>query len=209
MLNKVSPLKSIYLSLFIILFLATCNKKEDADNIEVYPSDIRDQQVGLFLPVYMGSYWVYNHYRIVGQQKQSIGIQTSRYDSIQNYFFNYNNSNKFLSYSYWYRDGLTKFRSGQGQLLLTDQYLDSVKGVSYLLDSGSSFKRYIEGGLDTLNTKFGPVACIKTSGTSGQYRWFRYFGYKIGVVREEEYSIDNKDTLNHYLLDLEQYKINR
>ncbi len=192
------------------LLLFSCMKKKTVDFNVKPPEDIRDKGAGLYLPVYMGSHWLYNRYQLVGQQKISLGKQTTRYDSIPDYFFQFDNDNKFISYGYWYRDGINVVLSGGGNLLFTDRYLDSAHGRAYTLNRGNGVDFSLYGGADTLQTKFGSVRCIKTGGTSGNYRWFRHFGFGIGVVREEEYEVNNKnDTTQHYLLELESYKINK
>ncbi len=196
-----------------MLFLLTSCIKDHYHPMVLEPElDIRDERAGLFLPTYMGSNWVYNQYQFFGHQPVKIGIQTCRYDSIPNYFFNYDNNNNFLSYGLWYRDGLNLFRSGGGQILMTDVYTDSVKGKIYLLENVGSAKHYIYGGYDTLDTKFGKIQCIKTFGSSGNSSsnyWFRYFGLKIGVIKEEEYIFNGVDTTAHYILELDHYKINK
>ena len=111
---------------------------------------------------------------------------------------------------YWYRYGTHYFRSGSGQLLFSDLYVDSAKGRTYTFDSTASSKRLVFSGTYDLPAPGGTVKCIKTGGESGTYRWFRYFGYGIGVVREEEYRLNSSnDTLDHYTLELDSYSIKR
>lgn len=201
---------TILLSMLIVLY--ACKKTITSPSIIRPKNDITNQGAGVYLPFYFGSNWVYNQYQFFGHQPVKIGIQTCRYDSIPNYFFYYDNNNRFLSYGYWYRDNISDFLSGSGQLLLTSRYIDSLKGKAYILEKGTNNSFTIYGGLDTLQTKFGSVSCIKTSGTGGSkgaYRWVRYFGNSIGIVREEEYTINNMDTTDHYLLELDSFKIDR
>lgn len=205
-------MKKFTILLSVIIVLSACKKTVYYPNNSSSNIDITNEGAGLYLPVYVGSSWVYNHYQFFGHQPVKIGIQTCRYDSIPNYFFNYDNNNKFLSYGYWYRDNINDFLAGGGQLLFTNRYIDSLKGKAFTLDKGNNVSFTIYGGLDTLQTKFGKVSCIKTSGkggNAGALRWVRHFGYGIGVMRYEEYYMNKTDTTSHYLLELDSFKINR
>ncbi|MES2616680.1 MAG: hypothetical protein V4613_02315 [Bacteroidota bacterium] len=195
--------------LLLACVLISCNKDKDLTPTN-QTTDTRDVEAGKYLPAFMGSKWVYGNYEINGANKTRLGKQTTRYDSIPNYFFNFDDNDAFLSYGYWYRDGLNDFRSGGAILLFTNRYVNFKKGLPILTDSSSSSKRYVYGGIDTIQTTLGKIPCIKTSGMTNRYRWFRYFGYGIGVVKEEEYDITtNQDTINHSTLELESYLIKR
>jgi hypothetical protein len=199
--------------LFSVLILSTilfsC-KKEPNNQIESPNIEVGAFQ---FMPMYFGSSWNYKIYDLK-PTKTLRGWEYHKYDSIPDMIYFYNTIYNGTGYAYWYksRTDINTFYSANNKILFNVNYIDSIKGKPYVLEKDSNSIQYIYGGLDTLETKFGKIPCIVTSGetlNSTKYFWKRHFGKGLGVVKYESYSIRNRDTFNWKTNELDSYFINR
>lgn len=199
----------ILFCLLISIALFSCKKEP------IKQTPIENIEVGAFqyMPMFFGSKWTYKIYDIK-PTKTFKGLEYDRFDSTTQAIYSFNENQQLIAYAYWYRSNkdLNSMFFGDDKVLFNINYLDSTQGKLYILRQDSSSTQFIEGGLDTLDTKFGKIPCIVTSGKSHGNNiniWRRHFGKGIGVVKYESYSINNSDTFLWKTKELDSYFINR
>jgi hypothetical protein len=200
------------LSLIALIFttlLFSC-KKEPIKQTE--PTSI---EVGAiqFMPMFFGSKWTYKIYDMK-PTKTLKGMEYYKYDSIPDVIYIFNTIYQQTGYASWYKSktDINTFYSGNNRVLFNTNHIDSIKGKQFVLSKDNNSAQYIYGGLDTLETKFGKIPCIVTSGesfNSSKYIWKRHFGKGFGVMKYESYTIQNRDTLYWKSQELDSYFINR
>jgi hypothetical protein len=202
-------MKSFLTSLIFATLLFSCNKEP------IKQTETTSIEVGAFqfLPMFFGSRWSYKIYDMK-PTKIYKEMEYDRFDSTTQAIYSFNEKQELIAYAYWYRSGkdLNTMFSGNDRVLFNIHYIDSIRGKTYILKQDSNITQYIEGGIDTLDTKFGKVPCIVTSGETRSThinKWRRHFGKGFGVVKYESFSIINQDTLYWKTKELDSYFINR
>ncbi|MDP2174640.1 MAG: hypothetical protein Q8K70_01885 [Bacteroidota bacterium] len=195
--------------LLLICILFSCKKEP------VKQTDNPNIEVGAFqfMPMFFGSKWTYKIYDMK-PTKTLKGMEYYKYDSVPDVIYIFNTIYQQTGYASWYKSktDINTFYSGNNRVLFNTNFIDSTKGKQFVLGKDNNSAQYIYGGLDTLETKFGKIPCIVTSGESfksSKYIWKRHFGKGYGVMKYESFTIQNRDTFYHTVDELDSYFINR
>lgn len=194
-----------FLCSFLILCAFYSCRKQTIVPAKFNPVNNTNLFVGQYFPLNFGNKWFYKKYTLNKGVKTYYGTLTYEYDSLPGVIHIYNSSHNLQSWMYVNRYNNNQITSGSGQLLVTDNYIDSPMNKSYIMDPKNSASKRIQGGLHQLQTRFGNVNSIITSNMTSTFCWIRHFGHHYGIVREEEYTLQGSDTIDHYLIELDSF----